>query len=149
MENVLISLNYKNASIGVFELTHRIGRFRYLGLMSFWASLLSLFYVLPLFFSGIPIAESISMFAVAIGPLFCLVALVLVTIRRINDFNMSGFWIFLTLIIFFLIVIFFIPGTKTENKYGRIPKKARKVNYVLIMFFPLVWIVILAGMLSF
>ena len=55
------------------------------------------------------------------------VSSIMLSIRRLHDFNRSGYWILLNLIpvvnIFFACCLFILPGTKGANSYGHDPLK--------------------------
>ncbi len=124
-------------TIDFFRLTPRLGRVRHLGLFSFWLSLL---------FLPIALREELSenLLATGILMLFMFIALINILylkIRRLNDFNLSGWWILLSGIPvvggIWTLLIFFIPGSEVNNKFGSPPKRVNLFEWLLILTAPL------------
>lgn len=76
---------------------------------------------------GLPV-EALSALAVIIGIVFFIPSLS-ITVRRIHDISLSGWWALLEFIGFgFVILIFCLtPGTVGDNKYGPDPKGIRRL----------------------
>ena len=109
----------------LFSLSQRIGRLRYfvytlVGMIGCAALLISI-YLLAL------------LLPLALGKLVSTIALILVsrlliplivfilTMRRVRDFGLSGWWAFTILIPFVTLAYLFIPGAKSENRFGPQP----------------------------
>ncbi len=68
-------------------------------------------------------------------------------VRRLHDLNKSGLWILLIFIpginIILKLILFFMPGSDSENDYGSIPEKATIVQYRKIVYFMLGYLAII------
>ncbi len=120
----------------------RINRVKYFGLCSFWA---------VLFFAAIALANSADFitstnFKLSQILLYIIVILlfisviinsILLKIRRLHDFNFSGWWILLLLVPLigqiWPLFILLLPGDERKNKYGEQPKRAA-LPYKLLSF---------------
>jgi uncharacterized membrane protein YhaH (DUF805 family) len=106
----------------IFSLSQRIGRLRYLvySLLGILACVvfLILVYLLALL---LPVADgklvSTITYIVVKNLVMPLIVLVL-TIRRVHDFDLRGWWALLALIPLVTLVFLFIPGSKGNNRFG-------------------------------
>ena len=108
-----------------FSFSQRIGRLRYFAYtllaMAGCALLLVAIYLLAL------------LLPLALGQLISKIAFILVknvgiplvvftlTIRRLHDFNASGWWALTVLMPFVTLLFLFIPGSKSSNRFGPPP----------------------------
>lgn len=76
----------------------------------------------------------IGIFVVAI------INLLFVKIRRLYDFNLSGWWVIATFIpivgVLWGIVIFCYPGTKQNNSFGEPEKRSKLSKFLLLITLP-------------
>lgn len=135
------------AETKVFSFNGRIGRLRYLaysmGLMFIW------FLVMMLLGISAPemqaggqetVAIAVGVFAILFY-FFLLVASLVLAIRRLNDFDASG-WLSLLMLVpiinfILLLVLWFKPGTKGENSFGPQPPQNSGGVVVLSIIGPL------------
>ena len=127
MQSVLLS-NYLHYLKNTFSFNGRVCRSDY------WAfCFVHSFIIAPLAALGFMLLGSLAillnlktfiMFVGTIMALFFLVTSLSITIKRLHDFNASGFYIwleFLPIINFLLFVVcLFSPGNKHENNYGNL-----------------------------
>ena len=122
-------------SINLFILPNRVNRIKCYATSGFY------FCVLAFIFKITEGETSLFMIVAVIYIVNC----ILLTIKRLHDFNCSG-WLSLLLLIPIIgqilgFFITFIPGTKGDNRFGPAPDKARKVEYIMA----LLWIPICIG----
>lgn len=120
-----------------YSLRPRLNRLKYIALNSFW---LSIIFILVLINQKIAIISS--------GVKALIICLILpnflaLRIRRLNDSNRSGWWLLINLIpilgnIISLALLYFWPGTKAENRYGKEQPAVDRFYYYLILSTPLV-----------
>jgi uncharacterized membrane protein YhaH (DUF805 family) len=123
-----------------FKLKPRLGRVRYLGLFSFWLSIL-LF--VAFLFNGI---SSWYFLPELVSVILCVTAMVnmlLLKIRRLNDFNYRGWWGLMVVIPFLGLIwelmIFMIPGTATKNRFGNSVAKPSLFDFLLTLSAPVLF----------
>lgn len=130
--------------IDFFKLSPRLGRVRYLGLFSFWLGLIiimgSVHNVLNADHNDF-IQAVFTMLLV-----FILVNIFFLKVRRLNDFDYSGWWALVLAIpiigeIFFLIMVCY-PGTAGDNRFGSTPSNPSLNDYLLLLTAPLITLVI-------
>lgn len=95
--------------------TGRARRKEYFGFMLYQFLLNNLLSIILLSLAGMEIATIVSQLCFFI----LLLPQISVTVRRLHDVNMSGWWI---LTIFVPMVVVFFESDKKENKYGAIPE---------------------------
>ena len=108
-----------------FSLSDRVGRVRYLayilGALTSCGLLLILIYIaaflLPAGLGKLVSATSYIMIKSVIFPLIVFV----MSIRRLHDLDLSGWWSLLALIPLVPIVLVLIPGKKEANRFGPVP----------------------------
>lgn len=108
-----------------FALSDRVGRVRYftyiLGALTGCGLLLILIYIaaflLPVGLGKLVSATSYIMIKSVIFPLIVFV----MSIRRLHDLDLSGWWSLLALIPLVPIVLVLIPGKKEANRFGPVP----------------------------
>jgi len=144
--NIGITMNNTNLQlretqifgIDFFELKTRIGRIRYLGLTSFWTALI--------FVSGACATTALDShylirFMAVMIFISSAVNMLFLKIRRLNDFNFSGWWLLICAIPFIGIIIWLIflciPGDKAENRFGQVPPEAHLRHYIMLFIIPL------------
>jgi len=134
MQSVLFS-NYLHYLGNTFSFNGRVCRSEY------WAfCFVHSFIIGPLvalgfmFFSSLAIfwnLQSFIMFIASLMSLFFLITSVSITIKRLHDFNASGFYIWLELLpiinLLLLVVCLFAPGNRHENNYGN-PTSLNETN---------------------
>ena len=92
-----VAQTHLRASLGFFSLSPRLGRIQYLALSALWAGVFLIIFFLPLVISFnyilILLIVGLTLFVACIN-------LILIMIRRLHDFEYSGWWIILNLIPF-------------------------------------------------
>jgi uncharacterized membrane protein YhaH (DUF805 family) len=75
-----------------------------------------------------------------------IINLIFLGVRRLNDFNYSGWWMFLVLIpligLILFLILAFIPGTNHRNKYGASQPVLKTKNYLFILSAPLLYFIL-------
>jgi uncharacterized membrane protein YhaH (DUF805 family) len=113
------------SEIKIFSLSERIGRVRYL--VYFLAAVLmcsTAFYVIYAAAHLLPpaLGQLVAMLALVFTRYLMLpMILCVLTIRRLHDFNASGWWSLLLVVPLAVLVLLAIPGTKLDNRYGAPP----------------------------
>ena len=137
MRLIINFLSYLN----VWKLPSRINRIKYFVMAGIYGLLSSLCtYIYSSLYITSPLI-SMLLYIVIILTLFFLIHIPLM-VKRLHDFNMRGWWL-LTIFIPFvglvlLLTIYFVPGSKGRNRFGAVPKKAEKFEYIAaIIFIPL------------
>lgn len=113
------------AAPNFFSLSDRVGRVRYfayiLGALTGCGLLLILIYIaaflLPAGVGKLVSATSYIMIKSVVFPLIVFV----MSIRRLHDLDLSGWWSLLALIPLVPIVLVLIPGKKEANRFGPVP----------------------------
>ena len=133
----------------LFKSTPRLGRINCLGLVSFWLGILTL--------GTLPAAVHAHDFFIIVGLAISMVAFVNVfylKVRRLNDCNLSGWWLLLVLVpmvgCLWALLIYLIPGTKGKNNYGAQQAAPTGGSYLLLLSLPFAlciwgWMVVLMG----
>jgi len=108
-----------------FSLSDRVGRVRYftyiLGALPGCGLLLILIYIAALLLpAGLGKLVSVTSYIMIKSVIFPLIVFVM-SIRRLHDFDLSGWWSLLVLIPLVPIVLVFIPGKKEANRFGPVP----------------------------
>ncbi len=109
----------------LFSLSQRIGRLRYfaytlIGMVG-CALLLVLIYLLALLLP-VELGRMISTIAfVLVKSLVIPLIVFTLTMRRLRDFNLSGWWALTILMPLVTLAYLFIPGTRGENRFGPPP----------------------------
>lgn len=148
------------AEVKVLSFSGRIGRLRYIaysfGMMSMVAIIGIVLAILVPALAESGNEEALNLVAGFIGLfmillyVFVIVASIVFTIRRLNDFNVTGWLCLLTLVpiinIVFSFVLWFIPGTQGENQYGLPPKPNSGAVIFLSILLPIV--IVFGGMLA-
>ena len=150
MSNQTISQQQQKNSrggISFFRFGPRLGRMEHLGLFSFWFGLAILAAGTAKSFASYPVDGpfySLSILTSAIVWIVFLLSLINVLflkIRRLHDFNFRGWWILADHIpivgFIWSILIFCVPGTKAENRFGQQPDTATWFSYFLLLTTPL------------
>lgn len=130
-------------NIGFFQLTPRLGCINHLGIFSFWISIMAIgaFFpkILPHHYY---LTESIQNLLIFFG----IINLILIKIRRLNDFDCSGWWVLLCVIPIigwlWFFIIFCIPGTPDSNRFGNQPTSLSLINFFLILAAPLTYFIL-------
>jgi uncharacterized membrane protein YhaH (DUF805 family) len=108
-----------------FSLSDRVGRVRYftyiLGALSGCGLLLIIIYIAAyLLPAGLGKLVSVTSYIMIKSVVFPLIVFVM-SIRRLHDFDLSGWWSLLVLIPLVPIALVFIPGRKEANRFGPAP----------------------------
>ncbi len=138
----------------VFSMSGRIGRLRYLA-YSFLFNILTVVAIIILMFFASLLFNFIEV-DVAVDRVAGLVAMVMLTAayfvlakRRLNDLNKSGWLSLVGLIpiinIFFILYVFFWPGTDERNDYGAKPCENSSLIIFGTVLVPILFIVIMAA----
>ncbi|MSO13420.1 DUF805 domain-containing protein [Rickettsiales endosymbiont of Trichoplax sp. H2] len=129
--------------IDVVNLPNRINRVKCFALIGIYTCLIApIIFILEAAVSNMLIlVTSIIIFIV----LF--VMLILIEIKRLHDFNCSGWFLLLKLIpvigVIFNLFIFFMPGSKGNNRFGPAPGKASKLeNLIALLSIPTSFLII-------
>ena len=143
MSDKAVTNNNFRAAIGFFKLDPRLGRIKYLALTALWNGFLIVGYLFP----AIVRMNFIFSFPITCIIIFvCCVNLLLLSIRRLHDFNFSGWWVFLWLIpligFIWSFIILCSPGSKGANKYGEQPTKANIFYYLLVLPSPIIFFIL-------
>ncbi|MHB1222371.1 MAG: DUF805 domain-containing protein [Gammaproteobacteria bacterium] len=132
-------------NIDFCKLEPRLGRIKFLGLASFWIGVLLLdFLIVALPYDDAPfIGYSAIVPLVASG-----INLLFLKIRRLNDFNFSGWWLLLCVfplvgIVGFLILLL-IPGSKGKNRFGSKADMPKLSDGILIVVAPAMLLILYA-----
>jgi len=123
-----------------FSLSDRVGRLRYLvyilGALSACFFLLvfvySVAYLLP---AGLGKLVSTTSYIMVKSVVFPLIVFVM-SIRRLHDFNLSGWWSLLVLIPLVPFALVVIPGKKEANRFGPAPAPNPNSLKVAAVFLP-------------
>lgn len=102
----------------------RIGRIRFL-------------YISFLIFLLFSISRGFGPLLGLLGAVVCLVGYALLTIKRVHDFNQSGWLALLLGLPLINIALWFIPGTDGENEYGAPTEKNKIGEVALAILLPL------------
>ncbi len=127
MENT-IPLGGENPSSVIprfFSLSDRIGRIRYLvyilsALTSCGLLLILVYIAAYLLPAGLGKLVSTTSYIMVKSVIFPLIVFVM-SIRRLHDFDLSGWWSLLVLIPLVPFVLVFVPGKKEANRFGPAP----------------------------
>ncbi|MCF8151441.1 MAG: DUF805 domain-containing protein [Burkholderiaceae bacterium] len=108
-----------------FSLSDRVGRVRYfvyiLGAMLACGFMLVFIYLVGLLLpTTLSKLISVTSFILVKNVMFPLIVFVM-SIRRLHDFDLSGWWSLLVLIPFVTLALLFIPGKKLANRFGPPP----------------------------
>jgi uncharacterized membrane protein YhaH (DUF805 family) len=143
-------------TVDFFKCSTRINRSKYLGLCSFYLSFLILGFfpgraLIPtkglalstFFFSGLLF---VLFFVCATLILFGIINLIILLIRRLHDFNYSGWWCLLIVVpiigALFQIAVCCKKGTTGSNRFGEQPPPTLPIFYLLVLLAPLLyWLV--------
>ncbi|NRA73828.1 MAG: DUF805 domain-containing protein [Rickettsiales bacterium] len=137
MVNVINLISDFLSYINVWKLPSRINRIKYFVIKNIYLLL------------SIPILKCLGLYTksylisiflyVIIFFIFYLLVYLPLMIKRLHDCNLSGWWILVVFIPFVGIILFlvvlFMPGTKKSNRFGAVPKKANKVEFVATSIF--------------
>jgi uncharacterized membrane protein YhaH (DUF805 family) len=124
--------NDKLQEVKIFAISGRMGRVRYI--VNFIG-----FYILSSIVI-VALEPLLGRFSGYIGGGWCLVILVLLTIQRCHDFNMSG-WLSVLLIIPFVNFIFwFVPGSDSANRWGNKTVPNTTLSTILAVILPLIFV---------
>ena len=136
------------AELGYFTTTGRLGRLRYIaygiganlvggGIQAGAAALAMVF--------GEQTGAILGGIASIVVAIAILVLYIFWTIRRINDFNMSGWLTFIFVIPIINFALWFIPGTHGSNRFGLMPPRNGVGVILLALLLPVLIIGILAA----
>lgn len=118
------------ASFKPFSGKGRIGRLRYI---SYTLGVFSIALIIAFFIAPIPIIGTILSFIIFVASL---VIILMLSMQRCHDFNATAWLAFIFLIPLVSLALYFIPGTKGDNKYGLEPPEnsvAVVVSSILLM----------------
>lgn len=136
-----------------FSLAPRLGRIKFLGLISFWFGLFFLF--------GLFTEDRFPSLLTPIVLIIFLPNFLAVITRRLHDMNLSAWWILIAaapivgsftnaylfwfsakiLPILVNIVLCFVPGTKNANKFGARASSTEQRYYFLLLSTPIAMVV--------
>lgn len=144
--NSFLNFNTKRFFSGIdfFVISGRINRIRYLALYALWIIIILIAAVMNRKFQNslIVITTSILLMVGFINLLF-------LNIRRLADFNRSGWWLLTGLIpivnLLFHLLIFANPGTDGTNKYGEQPSRSDQPHIFMTFLLPIAILFFLAA----
>ena len=136
----------------------RLGRVNHLALFLFWTVVMV---AVALAAAGIyslmhlnPLVENILGFAIVLPViLYSIISIYAIKVRRLHDMNFSGWWLLPAFIpvvgAFWVLCIFIMSGTPSENRFGAVtPNASKQASYVIYACIALfIGCMILAGML--
>ena len=136
------------AAVRVFSLSERIGRVRYLvyTLAAGLACSLMLYaaYALasilpPALGKLVATLAFVSVKYMMLPVIFCILS-----IRRLHDFNASGWWSLAVMIPLVALVFLAIPGSKLDNRFGSPPPANSEIMNIAAALAPvlLIWVVV-------
>lgn len=120
--------------LNFLKISSRLGRIKHLGLFSAWLAFILCGAYIPELFPQYPAAtQTITFSFLWLG----LANILLIGIKRLNDFNFRGVWILFCLIpfigFFWYLTIFITPGSKAENRYGlKTPEVSLKESLLIL-----------------
>lgn len=125
--------------LGLGKIGPRVNRIEFLGLSLSW-HFLSIFLIFFLVFEYLNLYLGLALL------LFPIVKSWAVAIRRMHDFNYSGWWLLLFAIpyvgpLVFLALLLFYPGTKAINRFGPQPTPTLK-RYGTIFAAPIAFVIL-------
>ena len=127
--------------IKILSAAGRMGRVRYIG---YGVGMTLVMYLVIGLFALVAGATNLQFLLAAgmvIGGIGMLVVMVMLTIQRCHDFNMSG-WLSLLLIVPLVPLLFWIiPGTAGSNRFGNQPPPNSTGAVVLALILPLLFVV--------
>ena len=140
--------------IKIFSFSGRIGRLRYLGyglgfaiLFQFINGLLAASVIAWLEPSGL--SDTVGIALTMTGPVAVLFISMMFTAKRLHDVDWNG-WLSLLMLIPIVnlilgLVLVFMPGTDSENRFGLKPPPNNVGIYLLALILPLVFVAMLAA----
>jgi uncharacterized membrane protein YhaH (DUF805 family) len=126
-----------------FKYKGRVGRVRCFGLFSFWFLIFLIGVNLHMYQPHILVMNILTSIIV----ITALINIILLKIRRLHDFDMRGWYLFLILIpivgFIWSIVIFCIPGVAGKNRFGdrKIPDFG-KMYLIMTLILPVIFILL-------
>jgi uncharacterized membrane protein YhaH (DUF805 family) len=127
--------------VKILSASGRMGRVRYIGYGV--GMTLVMYLVIGLFalLAGATDLQFLLMVGMILGGLGMLVIMIMLTVQRCHDFNMSG-WMSLLLIVPVVPLIFWIiPGTQGANRFGNPPPPNSTGAVVLALILPALFVV--------
>ncbi len=129
--------------LNVFKLPNRINRVKCFALTGIYTCLI----VPIIFILKTPVSNMLILVTSIIIFIMLFVMLLLIDIKRLHDFNCSGWFLLLNLIPviggIFDLFIFFMPGSKGNNRFGPAPGKASKLeNLIALLSIPTSFLII-------
>ena len=123
--------------VKVFSASGRIGRVRYIG---YSIGLSFIIMLIAGILSGISgaILPAAAFAFMGIGYVLVLVVHFLLTIQRSHDFNVTGWLSLLSIVPFGVLIFWFVPGTRGENRWGPETVPNSRGAVWLAMLLPLV-----------
>ena len=124
-----------------FSLSQRIGRLRYFvyvlsGMVCSSVLLLMMF----LFCLALPLPLAKLVFDVSLVLIkYILIPMIVIvmTVRRLHDIDFNGWWAALIIIPFLNVILLFVPGTATQNRFGPPPRSNGSALQVTAILLPL------------
>jgi len=136
----------------VLSWSGRLGRMRYITyIISVYFLLVIMGSMSAVVLRAFPDSPKAIVIIFALGGLFASMLFVIsVMKRRLNDFNASGWWTLLMVVpvanSILGLVMLFMPGTQSANRYGNIPTANKNVAMLAIVFGVIFLMGILAAM---
>jgi uncharacterized membrane protein YhaH (DUF805 family) len=129
------------SEVRLFSPAGRLGRVRYIG---YSVGLTLVFYVIMGLGMGIAAAIGVDLLGVVImiaAIVAMLVVMVILTIQRSHDFDMSGWLTLLVIVPLANFLFWIIPGTKGPNRYGDPPPPNTAGVVLLALVLPVIFFV--------
>ena len=109
-----------------FSLSQRIGRLRYfVYVLSGMVCSSVLLLMMYLFCLALPLPIAKLVFDVSlilIKYILIPMIVIIMTVRRLHDIDYTGWWALLIVVPFLNIILLFVPGTRTTNRFGTPPR---------------------------
>jgi uncharacterized membrane protein YhaH (DUF805 family) len=134
--------------VKILSASGRMGRVRYIGYGV--GMTLVMYLVIGLFalLAGVTDLQFLLAIGMIVGGVGMLVVMVMLTIQRCHDFNMSG-WMSLLLIVPVVPLLFWIiPGTQGSNRFGNPPPPNSTGAVVLALILPVLFVVGIAAAIA-
>jgi uncharacterized membrane protein YhaH (DUF805 family) len=110
-----------------FSLSQRIGRLRYfVYVLSGMVCSSILLLMMYLFCLALPLPLAKLVFDVSLVLIkYILIPMIVIvmTVRRLHDIDFNGWWAMLIIIPFLNIILLFVPGTASSNRFGPTPRE--------------------------
>ena len=133
----------------MFSLRGRIGRIRWVAYSTGLSILAALVLTLLAGFSASFMGQAMAIMVSYVSPLATLVAVLLMSIRRLRDLDRHPAWAMLLVVPFinllFGLWLLFGPGTPGPNRYGPAPSRNGVVTIILALLIPVIFMLVVVA----